>query len=142
MSASVRDRTAYAPRSQFVPTYAYVCTECGHNFETVQAIADAALTTCPQCSGRLRKVFHPVGVAFKGSGFYQTDSRKAAKADSDASKAAAAKSESPASDGASTQNASSGDGSKSTDSSTSSDSSKSKSQSAKPGASTPAKNNT
>jgi len=58
-----------------VPTYAYVCTECGHDFEIVQAISDDAMTTCPECGGRLRKVFHPVGVAFKGSGFYRTDSR-------------------------------------------------------------------
>ena len=124
-----------------MPTYAYVCTECGHDFETVQAIADAALTACPQCGGRLRKVFHPVGVAFRGSGFYQTDTRNAAKAASDASKTAAAKSESSAkSDGAPAKGA--GDkssGSGSTDSSKSSDSSKSKST--KGGATTPAGNN-
>jgi len=58
-----------------VPTYAYVCTACDHRFEIVQAITDATLTTCPECGGALRKVFHPVGVAFKGSGFYRTDSR-------------------------------------------------------------------
>jgi putative FmdB family regulatory protein len=62
-------------RGDHVPTYAYVCTECGHEFEIVQAISDSSLTTCPECSGALRKVFHPVGVAFKGSGFYRTDSR-------------------------------------------------------------------
>lgn len=58
-----------------MPTYAYVCTDCDHRFEIVQAIADATLTSCPECGGTLRKVFHPVGVAFKGSGFYRTDSR-------------------------------------------------------------------
>ena len=58
-----------------MPTYAYVCTACDHRFEIVQAITDATLTTCPECGGALRKVFHPVGVAFKGSGFYRTDSR-------------------------------------------------------------------
>jgi putative FmdB family regulatory protein len=58
-----------------VPTYAYACNSCGHEFEVVQSMTDAALTTCPSCSGTLRKVFHPVGVAFKGSGFYRTDSR-------------------------------------------------------------------
>ena len=58
-----------------MPTYAYVCTACDHRFEIVQAIADASLSTCPECGGTLRKVFHPVGVAFKGSGFYRTDSR-------------------------------------------------------------------
>lgn len=58
-----------------MPTYAYVCTECDHAFEAVQAITDDALTDCPSCGGSLRKKFHPVGVTFKGSGFYRTDSR-------------------------------------------------------------------
>jgi putative FmdB family regulatory protein len=58
-----------------VPTYQYACTECGHAFEQVQSFSDDALTTCPECSGRLRKVFNAVGVVFKGSGFYRTDSR-------------------------------------------------------------------
>jgi putative FmdB family regulatory protein len=58
-----------------VPTYAYACTECGHRFDAVQKFSDAALTTCPQCEGRLRKVYTSIGVTFKGSGFYRTDSR-------------------------------------------------------------------
>ena len=58
-----------------MPTYAYVCTACDHSFEAVQAITDDALTECPSCGGALRKKFHPVGVTFKGSGFYRTDSR-------------------------------------------------------------------
>jgi putative FmdB family regulatory protein len=58
-----------------VPTYQYACTECGHAFEQVQSFTDDALTECPQCAGRLRKVFNAVGVVFKGSGFYRTDSR-------------------------------------------------------------------
>ena len=58
-----------------VPTYQYACTECGHAFEQVQSFSDDALTECPVCSGRLRKVFNAVGVVFKGSGFYRTDSR-------------------------------------------------------------------
>ena len=58
-----------------MPTYQYACTECGHGFETVQSFSDDALTECPQCTGRLRKVFNAVGVVFKGSGFYRTDSR-------------------------------------------------------------------
>jgi putative FmdB family regulatory protein len=58
-----------------VPTYAYACTSCGHEFEVVQSITDPTLTGCPECPGSLRKVFHPVGVAFKGPGFYRTDSR-------------------------------------------------------------------
>jgi putative FmdB family regulatory protein len=58
-----------------VPTYSYACTECDNRFDAVQAFTDDALTTCPQCSGRLRKLFGSVGVVFKGSGFYRTDSR-------------------------------------------------------------------
>ncbi len=58
-----------------VPTYQYACTECGHRFEAVQSFHDDSLTHCPECDGRLRKVFNAVGVVFKGSGFYRTDSR-------------------------------------------------------------------
>jgi putative FmdB family regulatory protein len=59
-----------------VPTYQYACTECGHAFEQFQSFTDDALTVCPECDGRLRKVFNAVGVVFKGSGFYRTDSRE------------------------------------------------------------------
>jgi putative FmdB family regulatory protein len=65
-----------------VPTYSYACTECDHKFDEVQAFTDDALTTCPQCSGRLRKLFNSVGVVFKGSGFYRTDSREPQKSSS------------------------------------------------------------
>ena len=58
-----------------MPTYPYACTECGHAFEIHQSFSDPSLTECPECSGRLRKVFSAVGVVFKGSGFYRTDSR-------------------------------------------------------------------
>ena len=58
-----------------MPTYQYACTECGHAFEQVQSFSDDALTVCPVCDGRLRKLFNAVGVVFKGSGFYRTDSR-------------------------------------------------------------------
>ena len=58
-----------------MPTYVYACTECGHRFEAVQSFADDSLTECPECEGRLRKVFNSVGVVFKGSGFYVTDNR-------------------------------------------------------------------
>jgi putative FmdB family regulatory protein len=61
-----------------MPTYEYVCTACGHRFEAVQSFSDPALTTCPSCQGALRKVFGNVGIVLKGSGFYKTDSRKAA----------------------------------------------------------------
>ena len=58
-----------------MPTYAYACTECEHRFDIVQTFNDDALTECPECGGRLRKLFNAVGVGFKGSGFYRTDSR-------------------------------------------------------------------
>ena len=58
-----------------MPTYQYACTECGHDLEDVQSFTDDALTECPACHGRLRKVFGAVGIVFKGSGFYRNDSR-------------------------------------------------------------------
>ena len=58
-----------------MPTYQYACTECGDQLEVVQKFSDNPLTVCPACEGRLRKVFSPVGIVFKGSGFYRTDSR-------------------------------------------------------------------
>ncbi len=63
-----------------MPTYQYACTECGHDFEQFQSFHDDALTQCPTCGGRLRKVFNAVGVVFKGSGFYRTDSRSGSSA--------------------------------------------------------------
>lgn len=62
-----------------MPTYQYRCTACGEELEVVQKFSDDALTECPQCSGRLRKVFNAVGVVFKGSGFYATDNRTKGK---------------------------------------------------------------
>ena len=73
-----------------MPTYSYACTECDHKFDEVQAFTDDALTTCPQCSGRLRKLFNSVGVVFKGSGFYRTDSREPQKSSSASSAEVAA----------------------------------------------------
>ncbi|MFC0114575.1 FmdB family zinc ribbon protein [Kibdelosporangium aridum] len=58
-----------------MPTYQYACTVCDHRFEQVQAFTDPSLTVCPECSGKLRKLYSSVGVVFKGSGFYRTDSR-------------------------------------------------------------------
>ena len=69
-----------------MPTYQYTCTECGEPLETVQKFSDEPLTVCPACGGRLRKVFSPVGIVFKGSGFYRTDSRKSAIAAASATK--------------------------------------------------------
>ena len=67
-----------------MPTYQYACTDCGHAFEQFQSFSDDALTVCPECEGRLRKVYNAVGVVFKGSGFYRTDSRTSAGSDSSA----------------------------------------------------------
>jgi putative FmdB family regulatory protein len=76
-----------------VPTYQYACTECGHAFEQFQSFSDDALTECPECSGRLRKLYNAVGVVFKGSGFYRTDSRAPEKSEKE-SKDSAPKKES------------------------------------------------
>lgn len=69
-----------------MPTYQYQCTECGEGLEAVQKFSDDALTVCPACSGRLRKVFSAVGVVFKGSGFYRTDSRGSSSSSTPAAK--------------------------------------------------------
>ena len=71
-----------------MPTYQYRCTECGHDLEAVQKFTDAALTECPSCGGQLRKVYNAVGVVFKGSGFYRTDSRTAPSENGSAEKSA------------------------------------------------------
>ncbi|MFA1548641.1 FmdB family zinc ribbon protein [Actinomadura chokoriensis] len=65
-----------------MPTYQYVCTECGEPLEVVQKFSDDALTECPACDGKLRKVFSAAGIIFKGSGFYRTDSRGSGKSSS------------------------------------------------------------
>jgi len=96
-----------------VPTYQYVCTECGEPLEVVQKFSDDPLTECPACSGRLRKVFSAAGIIFKGSGFYRTDSRSSGKSSA----------------GSSSSNGSSGDGSSSSKSDSSSSSSGSDSSS-------------
>jgi putative FmdB family regulatory protein len=60
-----------------MPTYQYACSACQHEFEVFQAFTDTSLTHCPECGGELRKVYSAVGVVFKGSGFYKTDSKSA-----------------------------------------------------------------
>ncbi|MFF3842321.1 FmdB family zinc ribbon protein [Streptomyces sp. NPDC001930] len=80
-----------------MPTYQYQCTECGEGLEAVQKFTDDALTECPQCKGRLKKVFSAVGIVFKGSGFYRNDSRGS----SSSSSPAASKSSTPSSSSAS-----------------------------------------
>ena len=69
-----------------MPTYQYTCTECGEPLEAVQKFTDAPLAVCPACGGRLRKVFSAVGIVFKGSGFYRTDSRNGSRAADPAAK--------------------------------------------------------
>ncbi|URM98933.1 FmdB family transcriptional regulator [Actinomadura madurae] len=107
-----------------MPTYQYVCTECGEPLEVVQKFSDDALTECPACTGRLRKVFSAAGIIFKGSGFYRTDSRGSGKSSSTAG--ASANGSSNGSSGGD----SGGDSAKSDSSSSSSDSSASSSGSA------------
>lgn len=65
-----------------MPTYQYACTKCEHEFEVVQSFSDAAISKCPECGGEVRKKFGAVGVVFKGSGFYRTDSREKKKTES------------------------------------------------------------
>ncbi|MDN5931467.1 MAG: FmdB family transcriptional regulator [Pseudonocardia sp.] len=96
-----------------MPTYQYACTTCDHRFEAVQAFTDTSLTDCPQCSGLLRKVFSSVGIVFKGSGFYRTDSRAGAVVNGESKPAGSTtetKSDTAAkgSDGASSSSSSSG----------------------------------
>lgn len=98
-----------------MPTYQYACTACEHRFEAVQSFSDASLTECPECSGKLRKLFGAVGVVFKGSGFYRTDSRSSAKSTS----AATASTTPAASTSSSTSSTSSSDSKSSSKSSTS-----------------------
>jgi len=108
-----------------MPTYQYACTECSHAFEQVQSFSDDALTVCPECSGKLRKLFNAVGVVFKGSGFYRTDSRgknTASETSSDSKPAAAstssAESSSSSSSSSSATSSSSSGGSESSKPST------------------------
>lgn len=68
-----------------MPTYQYACNDCGEQLEVVQKFSDDALTVCPACEGKLRKVFSAVGIVFKGSGFYRTDNRQSSSSSSSSS---------------------------------------------------------
>ena len=107
-----------------MPTYEYRCKACGHELEVVQSFTDESLTACPVCAGPLRKVFGSIGVSFKGSGFYKTDSRSSAKKSSTSSS-----SSSSSSDGGSDSSGSSSDSGSSSGSSGDSTSSASSSAS-------------
>ncbi|MEW1740072.1 FmdB family zinc ribbon protein [Nocardia beijingensis] len=89
-----------------MPTYSYACTQCDNRFDIVQSFTDEALTVCSECSGKLRKLFNSVGIVFKGSGFYRTDSRggsstasEPAKSDSGSSSSSSSTSDSGSSSG-------------------------------------------
>ncbi|MFE5537595.1 FmdB family zinc ribbon protein [Streptomyces sp. NPDC056492] len=99
-----------------MPTYQYQCTECGEGLEAVQKFTDDALTECPNCHGRLKKVFSAVGIVFKGSGFYRNDSRGA----SSSSTPASSKPSTPAAAPAASSTSSSSSSSSSTSSSSTS----------------------
>ena len=101
-----------------MPTYEYVCSTCGNHIEVYQRFSDEPLSECGVCGGQLRKVFHPAGILFKGSGFYKTDSRSAAK-----SKTGSPKKESKPEEVASSSGGDSGSSSSGSDSSSSSSSS-------------------
>jgi putative FmdB family regulatory protein len=119
-----------------VPTYQYACTECGHQLEAVQSFSDATLTECPNCAGKLRKVFNSVGIVFKGSGFYRNDSRPAnvtaeksetpvakkseSSSSSDSSSSSSSTPSTPSSDSSSSGSSKSSSGSSSSSSSSSS----------------------
>jgi putative FmdB family regulatory protein len=104
-----------------MPTYEYACKKCGDHLEVVQSFKDDPLTTCPKCGGDLRKVFGSIGVTFKGSGFYKTDSRprpkdggsdpKRSEPKSDSKSSESKSSESKGSTGSSESKSSSGSGS-------------------------------
>ncbi|MFD5830612.1 FmdB family zinc ribbon protein [Lentzea sp. NPDC060358] len=102
-----------------MPTYQYACTACEHRFEAVQSFSDASLTECPECAGKLRKLFGAVGVVFKGSGFYRTDSRSGSSKDSSSTAASSSSASTTSSSSSSSSD------SKSTTSSSSSSSSSS-----------------
>ncbi|MGC4893363.1 FmdB family zinc ribbon protein [Micromonospora sp. DT31] len=121
-----------------VPTYQYACTACGHQLEAVQSFSDDPLTECPACEGRLRKLFNSVGIVFKGSGFYRTDSRSSGADNGAGAAGKPAKPESsPSSDSSSPSSGSSSSSSGSSSSGSSSSSSSGSTASKAPAASGP-----
>jgi putative FmdB family regulatory protein len=111
-----------------MPTYEYRCTKCGEHLEVVQSFSDKPLTECPSCKGELRKVYSPVGIVLKGSGFYRTDSRSG-KGKASKAKEKESSSSSSSSDSSSSSSSSSDSSSSSSSSSDSSSSSPSKTDS-------------
>ncbi|WP_078606776.1 FmdB family zinc ribbon protein [Streptomyces flavidovirens] len=113
-----------------MPTYQYQCTECGEGLEAVQKFTDDALTVCPACEGRLKKVFSAVGIVFKGSGFYRNDSRGSSSSSTPATSSSKAAGTSSASSGSDSKPAASSSSASSSSSGSSSSSSSSSSTSA------------
>lgn len=103
-----------------MPIYEYRCKDCGEHLDVVQAFSDDPLTECPACKGTLKKVFQPIGIAFRGSGFYRTDSQSSSRASSSTSSDSSEKS------GGDSSDSSSGTASSATDSSPSSTSTEAK----------------
>ncbi|MFJ8075325.1 FmdB family zinc ribbon protein [Streptomyces sp. NPDC096176] len=103
-----------------MPTYQYQCTQCGEGLEAVQKFTDDALTVCPSCDGRLKKVFSAVGIVFKGSGFYRNDSRGSSSSSSPASTSSTTNTKSSSDSKAATSSASASTASSSSSSSASS----------------------
>ncbi|MFG1797796.1 FmdB family zinc ribbon protein [Nocardia sp. NPDC049149] len=102
-----------------MPTYSYACTQCDNRFDIVQSFSDESLTVCPECSGKLRKLFNSVGIVFKGSGFYRTDSRGGASTASEPAKSDGGSSSTSSSDSGSSNGSSSNGSSTSSSTSTS-----------------------
>lgn len=103
-----------------MPTYSYLCKDCGHAFDIVQSFSDDSLTTCPECTGTLRKKFGNVGVTFKGSGFYRNDARGSSSSSSSGSSSSSSESSGSSDGGSSSSSSSSSAGSSSGSSSSSS----------------------
>ncbi len=99
-----------------MPTYSYACTECDNKFDIVQSFSDDALTECPQCTGRLRKLFNSVGIVFKGSGFYRTDSRSGSSSSDTASSSSSSDSSTSSSSSSSSDSSASSSSATKTDS--------------------------
>lgn len=91
-----------------MPTYSYACTQCDNRFDIVQSFTDDALTVCSECSGALRKLFNSVGIVFKGSGFYRTDSRSGASSASEPAKSDSSSPSGSSDSGSGTSSSSSG----------------------------------
>lgn len=99
-----------------MPTYSYACTQCDNRFDIVQSFTDDALTVCSECSGALRKLFNSVGIVFKGSGFYRTDSRSGASSASEPAKSESSSSSGTSDSGSGSASSSSSSGSSGTSS--------------------------